>query len=64
MDKNKNDDLKNGSVFVFDLFLESTCLHPNKAGMSSVLVLNFSELAALVKVLCGGNLDQNECRTM
>ena len=47
----KNDDLENGPIFVFDFFVESTYLDPNKAGMCLVLVVNFSEQLVEVKVL-------------
>ena len=47
----KNDDLENGPIFVFDFFMKSTYVTPNKAGMCSVLVVKFSKLAAIVKVL-------------
>ena len=48
----KNDDLENGPIFVFDFFVESTYLAPNKAGMCLVLVDNFSEQPVEVRVLC------------
>ena len=48
----KNDDLENGPIFVFDFFVESTYLDPNKAGMCLVLVDNFSEQPVEVRVLC------------
>ena len=47
----KNDDLENGPIFVFDFFVESTYLDPNKAGMCLVLVDNFSEQPVEVRVL-------------
>ena len=50
----KNDNLENGPIFVFDFFVESTYLAPNKAGMCLVLVVNFSEQSVKVRVLCGG----------
>ena len=37
---------------VFDFFVESAYLAPNKAGMYSVFVVNFSEQPVEVKVLC------------
>ena len=46
----KNDDLKNGTIFLFDFFVESTCIAPNKAGMCLVLVFNFSEQPVEVSV--------------
>ena len=48
----KNDDLENGPIFVFDFFVESTYLDPNKAGMCLVLLDNFSEQPVEVRVLC------------
>ena len=50
----KNDDLENGPNFVFDFFVESTYLSPNKAWMCLVLVDNFSEQPVEVRVLCTG----------
>ena len=47
----KNDDLENGPNFVFDFFVESTYLAPNKAGMCLVLLDNFSEQPVEVRVL-------------
>ena len=48
----QNDDFGNGPIFVFDFFVESTCLALNKAGMCLVLMDNFSEPAVAVKVVC------------
>ena len=48
----KNDDLENGPIFVFDFFVESTYLAPNKARMCLVLGVNFSEHPVEVRVLC------------
>ena len=50
----QNDDLENGPIFVFDFFVESIYLAPNKAGMCLVLVVNFSEQPVEVRVLCWG----------
>ena len=50
----KNDDFENGPHFLFDSFVDSTYLAPNKAGMCLVLVVNFSEQPVEVRVLCGG----------
>ena len=48
----KNDNLENGPIFVFDFFVESTYLAPNKARMCLVLGVNFSEHPVEVRVLC------------
>ena len=48
----KNDDFKNGPISVFDFFVESTYLAPNKAGMCLVLLDNFSEQLVEVRVMC------------
>ena len=48
----KNYDLENSPIFVFDFFVESTYLAPNKARMCLVLGVNFSEHPVEVRVLC------------
>ena len=58
----KNDDLENGPIFVFDFFVESTYLAPNKAGMCLVLVVNFSEQPVEVRVRCRVTLQLGSLR--
>ena len=48
----QNDDLENGPIFVFDFFVESIYLAPNKAGMCLVLVVNFADQPVEVRVVC------------
>ena len=48
----KNDDLGNSPIFLFDFCVETDSGHPQRAGMCSVYVDNFFELALAVRVMC------------